>query len=144
MNACLNPSADTLETTTSEIWRFSTAGPRNGLIGELEKDPCLPGTSSELLHLLEKKLNLRGAIPIYQRVCEMHDLLEGPDTAKKRYSEMVERIRQLDKGKYLIVKTTEKFFQQGILRACQMEKVKITTRQFYSKGYPVGLKITRR
>jgi hypothetical protein len=144
MSVCLNRSAATSETTTCETWRFSTVGPRNGSIGELEKDPCQVGTSSELLLALEKKLNLKGAIQIYRRVCEMDDLLNGPDTAKKRYSELVARLRELEKGKYIIVKTTEKFFQQGILRACQMEKVRITTRQFYSKGLPIGLKIIRR
>lgn len=144
MNACLNPSADTSETTTCETWRFSTAGPKNGLIGELEKDPCLPGTPDELLVALRTRLNLSDVTQIWKKVCEMDELLKGPDTVKRRYSEMVDRLRLLDKGKYIIVYTTERFFQQGILRACSEAKVRITTRQFYSKGYPVGLKIIRR
>ena len=144
MNDCLKASVDTSETTTCETWRFSTAGPRNGLIGELGRDQCHPGTSDELLEALQKRLNLSDVTQIWKRVCEMDDLLKGPDTVKRRYSEMVDRLRLLDKGKYIIVYTTEKFFQQGVLRACSEAKVRITTRQFYSKGYPVGLKIIRR
>lgn len=144
MKDSVSPSVDTLETITSEIWRFSTAGPRSGLTGGRDEGPCLPGTSKELHQALARRLGFSDPTQIYQKVLEMDDLLRGPNTVKRAYSEMVEKIRPLQRGKYLIVYSTEKFFQQGILRACSEAKVKITTRQFYSKGYPVGLKIIRR